>query len=213
MSKKLNLRRHLQQANPFRPQIILASSSRYRRELLQRLNLPFASLAPDIDETPFEGETAHATARRLAEGKARAIAIKHIDAYIIASDQVAVLNGKLLGKPGNRGVALAQLSALRGRSVVFHTAVCLLEPRNGRCQIEDVPTTVHYRKFTEAQALRYVEAEPAYDCAGSAKIESLGIALVERVESTDPTALIGLPLITVVNMLAEAGIEILSPNA
>lgn len=208
MSKKLNLRRHLQQAKPFRPEIILASSSRYRRELLERLNLQFASLAPAIDETPIAGETAHATARRLAESKARAIAIKHIDAYVIASDQVAVLDGKLLGKPGNQDVALAQLSAARGRSVVFHTAVCLLEPRDGRCQIEEVPTTVHYRKYTDAQALRYVEAEPAYDCAGSAKIESLGIALIERVESTDPTALIGLPLIAVVSMLAKAGIEI-----
>jgi septum formation protein len=189
--------------------LVLASSSPYRRSLLERFRLPFSAVSPDIDEAALAGERPQATALRLAETKARAIAVVHPDAHIIGSDQVAVLDGKSLGKPEAHDAALAQLLAVRGRSVVFHTAVCLLDARSGACQLEDVPTTVHFRRYTVAQAARYLEIEKPYDCAGSAKIESLGIALVERVDSTDPTALIGLPLIALASMLKHVGIEVL----
>jgi septum formation protein len=189
--------------------LVLASSSSYRRSLLERLRLPFSTVSPDVDEAALAGERPQATALRLAETKARAVALVHPDAHIIGSDQVAVLDGKPMGKPGAYDAALAQLLTVRGRSVVFHTAVCLLDARSGACQLEDVPTTVHFRRYTVAQAARYLEIEKAYDCAGSAKIESLGIALVERVDSTDPTALIGLPLIALASMLKSVGIEVL----
>jgi septum formation protein len=189
--------------------LVLASSSPYRRSLLERLRLPFSTASPDIDETALAGERPQATALRLAETKARAIAAGYPDAHIIGSDQVAVLDGKPVGKPQAYDAALAQLLAVRGRSVVFHTAVCLLDARSGRSHVEEVPTTVHFRPYTVAQAARYLDIEKPYDCAGSAKIESLGIALVERVDSTDPTALIGLPLIVLVSMLKSVGVEIL----
>jgi septum formation protein len=189
--------------------LVLASSSPYRRSLLERLKLPFSTASPDVDESALDGERPHATALRLAENKARAIAGLYPDAHIIGSDQVAVLDGKPLGKPQAYDAALTQLLAVRGRSVAFHTAVCLLDARSGQCRVEDVPTTVHFRHYTLQQAVHYLEIEKPYDCAGSAKIESLGIALVERVESTDPTALIGLPLIALVTMLEGIGVEIL----
>ena len=189
--------------------LLLASSSRYRRTLLERLGLPFSCTSPDIDESILEGEHPQATALRLAESKARAIAAAYPDAYIIGSDQVAVLDSHPLGKPGTHDAALAQLLAICGRSVVFHTAVCLLDARSGRCHVEEVPTTVHFRQYTVVQAARYLDIDKPYDCAGSAKIESLGIALVESVESTDPTALIGLPLIVLVSMLKSVGVEVL----
>ena len=189
---------------------VLASSSAYRRSLLERLNFPFITAAPNVDETPLAGESAHATAVRLAEEKAREVAKGYAGHLVIGSDQVAVLDDMRLGKPGTYERALAQLAAVRGRSVVFHTAVCLFDARSDACQVEDVPTTVHFRQYTDAQASSYLKADRPYDCAGSAKIESLGIALVDRVESADPSALIGLPLIALVTMLQHAGFEVLA---
>jgi septum formation protein len=145
---------------------------------------------------------------RLAEAKARAAGALHPGALVIGSDQVAVLDRSPIGKPGSREAALAQLDAMSGRLVVFHTAVCLYDAASGACDLAEVPTRVQLRGYSAAQAQRYVEAEPAYDCAGSARIEALGIALAARVESTDPTALIGLPLIALVTMLTKAGIEV-----
>lgn len=189
--------------------LVLASSSPYRRALLERLHLPFSIASPDLDEGARDDETPRATALRLAEMKAGAVAHAYPNAYIIGSDQVAVLDRKTLGKPGSHAAAFAQLCAVRRRSVVFHTAVCLLDGTSGRCQIAEVPTIVHFRDYTESQAQRYLEIERPYDCAGSAKIEALGVALVERVESSDPTALIGLPLIALVTMLKRVGIEVI----
>ena len=189
--------------------LVLASSSAYRRSLLERLRLPFSVAAPDVNETPLAGEAPRATALRLAGSKARAVASRFPDALVIGSDQVAVLDGRPLGKPGAHDAAMAQLCAMRGRTVVFHTALCVLHSASGASELEEVPTTVRFRNFSEAQAAHYLALEPAYDCAGSAKIESLGIALIEAVESTDPTALIGLPLIALTTMLARAGREVL----
>ena len=191
------------------PPLVLASSSAYRRTLLDRLCIPYSAVSPSTDETPRPGESAEATALRLAEEKARAVAAMHPDAVVIGSDQVAVSAGSRLDKPGSHEIALRQLMAVRGRSAVFHTAVCVLEASNGRLQRENVPTTVYFREFTTAQAERYLRQEEPYDCAGSAKIEGLGIALVGRVESTDPTALIGLPLIALTTMLQRAGMPVL----
>jgi septum formation protein len=188
--------------------LVLASSSPYRRELLARLKVAFVVSAPHVDETPLAGEPPRSTAIRLAEMKARAVAANEPTALIVGSDQVAVVDGTSVGKPGTPEKALDQLNAMSGRIVTFHTAVCLLNARSGACQLDEVPTLVRLRRYTPAQAQRYLDAEPAYDCAGSAKIESLGIALAERVESADPTALIGLPLIALVTMLKHEGIEV-----
>lgn len=171
--------------------------------------MPFIVAAPAVDESALEGEAPRVTALRLAEAKARAVAAVHPHALIIGSDQVAVLDGEPLGKPGSHAAALGQLAAMRGRAVVFHTALCLLDASSGQCQTEDVPTSVRFRRYTEAQAARYLELERPYDCAGSARIEALGIALVDSVESADPSALIGLPLIALVTMLRRAGVEVL----
>jgi septum formation protein len=189
--------------------LILASSSPYRRSLLERLRVPFAVAAPEIDETPLAAEAPRETALRLAEQKARAVCGDLSDAVVIGSDQVAVLDGKAIGKPGTHEAALSQLRAMRGRSVVFHTALCVFEAANGHCQIDEVPTTVLCRDYSDAEAERYLERERPYDCAGSAKIEALGIALVQEVVSRDPTALIGLPLIALVTMLRRAGVAVL----
>ena len=189
-------------------ELVLASSSAYRRELLGRLRLPFAVAVPSIDEAPLSEEPPRATALRLAESKARAVAALYPAGLIIGSDQVAVLDGRPIGKPGNYEAALAQLTAMSGRLVAFHTAVCLYNASSGTYEIAEVPTRVQLRSYSVTQAKRYLEAEPAYDCAGSARIESLGIALAARVESTDPTALIGLPLIALVTMLKNAGFEV-----
>ena len=177
--------------------------------LLDRLRVPYAVAVPDVDETPLPDEPPPGTASRLAELKARAVAARFADAVIIGSDQVAVLDGVALGKPGAHAAALAQLRAMRGRTVVFHTAVCVFDTTRGECAAESVPTTVSFRDYSDAQAERYLELERPYDCAGSAKIEAMGIALVEKVVSTDPTALIGLPLIALVTMLERAGIRVL----
>jgi 7-methyl-GTP pyrophosphatase len=190
--------------------LILASTSVYRRALLQRLRLPFEIVAPDVDEAPLPGEPPGRTAVRLAELKARAAAQTHPGALIIGSDQVAVLNEQKLGKPGDHATAVRQLRAVRGKNVVFHTAVCVLNSATGSMRVENVPTTVFFREFTDAQIEHYLRVEQPYDCAGSARIEGLGIALVRRIASDDPSALIGLPLMKLTEMLENEGIEVIS---
>ncbi len=189
--------------------LILASGSVYRRDLLKRLRLPFDVVAPNVDEAPLRGETAECTALRLAEVKARAVAQPGQISLIIGSDQVAVLDGEKLDKPGSHAKAVRQLKAMRGKSVVFHTALCLYNCASDKVQVANVPTTVAFRNFSDAQIERYLASERPYDCAGSAKIEGLGVALVERVVSDDPTALIGLPLIQLISMLKNEGIAII----
>lgn len=190
------------------PPLVLASSSAYRRQLLERLQLPFTCCSPEIDETALPGEAPRDTALRLALSKARAVAKTHTSALIVGSDQVADLDGQPVGKPGNHVRATAQLRAMRGKTVVFHTALCLLDAATGRQQLENIPSTVHFRKLSDTAIERYLRAEQPYDCAGSAKIESLGVALVHKIESGDPTALIGLPLMALATMLASAGIDV-----
>jgi septum formation protein len=190
--------------------LVLASTSRYRRELLSRLLVPFEVLAPDVDETPLPGESPSATALRLSVLKAQAAAASWPDALIIGSDQVLMLGEAQLGKPGNYANAFAQLKAMQGRAMVFHTALTLFNSRTGRTQTRDVPTTVHIRRLSDAQIAAYLEKEKPYDCAGSAKSESLGIALMERMDSADPTALIGLPLMALTGMLANEGVDVLT---
>lgn len=190
--------------------IVLASTSRYRRELLERLRLPFEVLAPGVDEVPLANEKPRATAIRLAQAKALAVRARSEGALVIGSDQVAELDGTALGKPLSRERALEQLERMQGRAVVFHTALALAGPGIDDLQVDSVPTTVHFRRLTSDQLSRYLEADQPFDCAGSAKIESLGIALVERVESSDPTALIGLPLIRLTSMLIAAGVPVLA---
>ncbi|MHB1354310.1 MAG: Maf family nucleotide pyrophosphatase [Thiobacillus sp.] len=190
--------------------LVLASTSRYRRELLSRLRLPFEVLAPNVDETPLPGETPSATALRLSVLKAQAAAETHRDALIIGSDQVLMLGAEQLGKPGDYERAFAQLKKMQNRAMVFHTALTLLNSRTGSRQTRDVPTVVHVRPLTDAQIDAYLKKEEPYDCAGSAKSEALGIALMERMESADPTALIGLPLMALTEMLAHEGVDVLT---
>ena len=194
---------------PTHPKLILASSSRYRHDLLTRLRLPFDVVVPNIDEAPQDGEVPEATALRLAEAKAQAVAGLHPGALIVGSDQVATLDGMQIGKPGTHGHALAQLQMMRGRRVVFHTALCLLDSRAGVAhplQIENVQTFVTFRSLPDGELDAYLRIEQPYDCAGSAKNEGLGIALIEKIESSDPTALTGLPLISLTGMLRTAGV-------
>ncbi|MFZ0105782.1 MAG: Maf family nucleotide pyrophosphatase [Thiobacillus sp.] len=191
-------------------QLVLASTSRYRRELLSRLGLPFEVLAPEVDETPLPGESPSATALRLSVLKAQAAAATYPDALIIGSDQVLMLDSEQLGKPGSFDKAFAQLKKMQGRAMVFHTALTLLNSRNGHTQTRDVPTVVHIRPLSDAQISAYLLKEQPYDCAGSAKSESLGIALMERMESPDPTALIGLPLMALTEMLGNEGVDVLT---
>jgi septum formation protein len=191
--------------------LILASSSAYRRELLSRLGLPFEAIAPDIDETPLPGESPQATALRLAAAKARAVAAAHPGALVIGSDQVATLDELQIGKPGDHARALAQLQLMRGREVVFHTALCLWDGRVAdpaqAAQVENVQVKVRFRDLPDAELDAYLHIEQPYDCAGSAKNEGLGIALLESIVSTDPTALTGLPLIALTGMLRRAGVR------
>ena len=193
------------------PALILASSSAYRRELLQRLGLPFETMAPDIDETPLEGETPQATALRLARAKAQAVARLRPGALVIGSDQVATLDGLQIGKPGDHARALAQLQLMRGREVVFHTALCLWDGRVAdpslAAQVDNVQVRVAFRDLPDHELDAYLRIEQPYDCAGSAKNEGLGIALLERIQSNDPTALTGLPLIALSGMLRRAGVR------
>ena len=189
--------------------LVLASTSRYRRELLSRLHLPFEVAAPDVDETPQPGESPSQTALRLSVLKAQEVATQFPDALIIGSDQVLMLDEEQLGKPGNYENAFAQLKKMSGKAMVFHTALTLLNSRTGRTQTCDVPTVVHIRKLSDAQIAAYLKKEEPYDCAGSAKSESLGIALMARMDSPDPTALIGLPLMALTEMLMNEGVDVL----
>ncbi len=186
--------------------LILASTSLYRRQLLERLQLPFDIVRPETDETPRIDEAPLALARRLAVEKAGAIASRHPEAWVIGSDQCAELAGRPLGKPGSRDAAIAQLRGMSGQAVGFHTAVCL---RRGDACLQAVDlTTVRFRALSDAEIERYVDAEQPLDCAGSFKSEGLGIALFDAIESRDPTALIGLPLIALSGLLRQAGFEL-----
>lgn len=191
--------------------LILGSSSIYRQELLGRLRIPFEVMAPAIDERPLPGESADLTALRLAKEKALAISRTMSDAIIIGSDQVATLDGRQIGKPGTHEKALAQLLQMRGRKVIFHTALCVLDPRTSPAeplvQIENIQTFVTFRDLPETELNAYLLMEQPYDCAGSAKNEGLGIAIIEKIESSDPTALTGLPLIALTGMLRNVGLR------
>ena len=191
------------------PQIILASTSKYRRELLTRLGLPFEVAAPQVDETALPAEPPQDTARPLAQAKAGAVAVRFPQAIVIGSDQVAVLEGSALGKPGNHANAVRQLQAMRGREVIFHTALCLSHFASGRSEARVVPFYVRFRDYSDAQIERYLQREQPYDCAGSARCEGLGIALIAEMRGSDPNALIGLPLIALTEMLAALGVNVL----
>jgi len=194
--------------------LVLASTSRYRSELLQRLRLPFTVRAPGVDESALPGEAPRELALRLALAKADAIADLDRDAVVIGSDQVADLAGEAIGKPGTHERAVAQLQRMRGKSVVFQTAVAVVCAVRGHAGSALVPVTVRFRRLDDAEIERYLRAERPYDCAGSAKAETLGIALLDAIESNDPTALVGLPLIKTCALLRDAGIDPLAePSA
>lgn len=188
--------------------LVLGSTSRYRRELLARLGLPFEVSAPDVDETPSSGELPVATALRLSEAKARAVAARYEDALVIGSDQVADCDGRAVSKPGDRATAQRELRALSGRTIVFHTGIALVDAKTGRCQREMVDVVSVFRTLTDAEIDAYLDREAPYDCAGGVKSEALGIALFERITSDDPTALVGLPLIALCRMLRAEGVNV-----
>ena len=189
-------------------ELILGSSSPYRRELLERLRLPFTVVSPKIDETPHLGETPPETALRLALEKARHIAQSHSNALIIGADQVATVDGEQIGKAGGFDKALAQLQMMRGKTALFHSALCLYDARNDSYQLENIVTKTTFRDLPDEELAAYLRIEQPYDCAGSAKVEALGITILEKVESDDPTALIGLPLIALTGMLRQAGVKL-----
>jgi septum formation protein len=193
----------------YAPQLVLASTSPFRRELLSRLGLHFATAAPDTDETPLPGETPEATALRLSEAKAKAVAERFADALIIGSDQVAVLDGQIYGKPGTHARAVEQLRTMRGRTVNFFTGLCLYNARTGRTRTVGVPTLVSFRDLTDAEIENYLQREQPYNCAGSAKSEGLGIAIIARMQGDDPNALVGLPLIALCDLLRDEGVAVL----
>lgn len=190
--------------------LVLASTSHYRRALLVRLGHPFDVAAPGIDESAHPGEPPAATACRLAEAKARAVADRYADALVIGSDQVADVNGTAIGKPGDHRSAVAQLEALSGRTVVFHTAVALVDAASGRCRSRLVDVRSTFRTLSAVTIEHYLRRERPYDCAGSVKSETVGIALFDSIESSDPTALIGLPLIALTDLLREEGFDVLT---
>lgn len=194
---------------PLSRRLILGSTSPYRRELLARLRLPFEVLSPEVDETPQPGEAPPQLACRLALAKARAVAARAPAAVVIGSDQVADLGGEPLGKPGTHERAVAQLRRMRGRTVIFQTAVAVVCRDTGFEQVELAPVRVHFRDLADAEIESYLRAETPYDCAGSAKSEGLGIALLESIENDDPTALVGLPLIRTARLLRAAGLPLL----
>ena len=194
------------ESSPAPRPLVLGSTSVYRRELLQRLRLPFTVAAPAVDETPLPGEPPAQLAQRLALAKAHAVATLHPEAVVIGSDQVADLAGQPLGKPGDHARATAQLQRMRGHTVVFHTAVAVVCHASGFVQTDLAPVRVRFRELSDAEIERYLRAEQPYDCAGSAKSEGLGIALLDAIQSDDPTALIGLPLIRTCRMLRAAGL-------
>ena len=189
--------------------VVLGSTSRYRAELMRRLGIPFETAAPDVDETPLRGETPEQIARRLALAKARAVAARFPDAVVIGSDQVADLAGTPLGKPGTHERAVQQLRAMRGHTVIFQTALAVVCQATGFEQADLAPVRVVFRDLTDAEIEHYLRAEQPYDCAGSAKSEGLGIALLERIDNDDPTALVGLPLIRTCRLLRAAGVKLL----
>ena len=189
------------------PPLILGSTSRYRRELLERLGLPFTVVAPRVDESPRTGERPAELALRLALEKARAVAALHPDAVVIGADQVADLDGEAIGKPGDHGRAVAQLRRMSGRRVVFQTALAVARPAAGFERAMLAAVQVRFRSLSDAEIERYLRLEQPYDCAGSAKSEGLGVALLEAIESDDPTALVGLPLIRTCMLLRDAGID------
>ena len=193
------------------PDLILASTSRYRRELLERLRLPFDVCSPQVDEAVLEGETPAQVSERLALAKARAVALKQPQAWVIGSDQMAELDGEAIGKPGTHERALAQLRRMSGRSVRFHTAVAVQRAASGYAGAALAPVKVRFRDLRDDEIEHYLRTEQPYDCAGSAKCETLGIALLEAIESDDPTALVGLPLIRTSALLRAAGIDPLVP--
>ncbi len=198
---------------PLKTRLILASTSPYRRELLQRLRWPFDCQSPQVDETARPGEPPADLARRLALEKAQAVARLHPDAVVIGADQVADLDGVALGKPGSHARAVAQLQALRGRSVVFYSALAVVRADTGFARVCTVPVTVRFRPLGDEEIEHYLRTETPYDCAGSAKCETLGIALLDAIDSDDPTALIGLPLIRTCALLRAAGIDVLAVPA
>lgn len=191
------------------PAVVLGSTSPYRRELLSRLRLPFEVAAPEVDEAALPGEAPAELARRLALAKARAVAARYPEAAVIGSDQVADLDGQALGKPGNHERAVEQLRRMRGRTVIFHTALAVVCAARGFQQVDLAPVRVTFRSYEDAEIEAYLRAEQPYDCAGSARSEGLGIALLEAIESDDPSALVGLPLIRTARMLRAAGVKIL----
>lgn len=193
---------------PPMPRLILASTSPYRRELLARLRLPFEVAAPATDEAPLADEAPAATAERLAEAKARAVAHLFPDALIIGSDQVAHMGAQRFGKPGTRANAIAQLHTMSGHSVVFHTGLCLFNAASGRIHLRGIPTEVRFRELSDAEICRYLDHEDSLNCAGSARSEGLGIALLEYLRGDDPNALVGLPLIALSEMLRAEGIAL-----
>jgi len=192
------------------PKLVLASTSPYRRELLGRLQIPFEAVAPETDETALTNESPAATAERLAEAKARAVAGRFPEALIIGSDQVAYVSGgsQRFGKPGTNDNAIAQLRSMSGKAVVFHTGLCLLNAATGRTHIRGIPTEVRFRELSDAEIHRYVAKEDALNCAGSARSEGLGIALLEYLRGDDPNALVGLPLIALAEMLRAEGAQL-----
>jgi septum formation protein len=191
-------------------ELVLASTSPYRRALLARLGLPFAVATPDVDEVPRAGESPAETAARLAQEKASAVAARNPHALVIGSDQVVACDGRRFGKPGTAANAIHQLTALSGRAATFYTAICLVNGHSGRTQAAVEPVTVHFRTLSLASIERYVALDRPLDCAGAFRSEGLGIALVERMTGDDPNALIGLPLIRLVSFLAEEGVSTLA---
>ena len=189
--------------------LILASSSEFRRQLLQKLLIPFNSISPKIDETVLDGEKPHQTALRLAQEKAKKIGAEYPHALVIGCDQVATLDGEQLGKPLNHQNATKQLQMMRGREVTFHSALCLYNAATGNMQAEVVPYLVRFRQLTDEQIENYLSKEQPYQCAGSAKSEGLGIVLMERMIGEDPNALIGLPLIKLITMLQNEGVNVI----
>ena len=189
--------------------LILASTSPYRRELLNRLGLTFDVANPQTDETPLPGETPEPLSLRLSEAKARAVANLYPDALIIGSDQVATVDGKIFGKPGNHQNAVKQLRELSGKTVNFFTGLCLLNAKTGKADVRGIPTLVTFRQLTDSEIENYLRREPAYNCAGSAKSEGLGIALLSSMRGDDPNALVGLPLIALCDMLRQQGMAVI----
>jgi septum formation protein len=189
-------------------QLILASTSVYRRQLLERLRIPFSVISPEVDESALPGETPEPLARRLALAKAQAVALRHPECVVIGSDQVADLAGQALGKPHTHARAVAQLQRMRGQTVIFQTAVAVVCQATGFAQVELAPVRVQFKPLTDAQIEHYLQIEQPYDCAGSAKSEGLGIALLTRIDNDDPTALVGLPLIRTCMLLEAAGLSL-----